>query len=132
MSEQAKSHYDRFRHNFSLVGRVETSLPDDRGWSCVVMFYAALHLMSAYLILKHNVRFDPTAAAHPERKRAMDACPELRDSRKKYRELKDLSESVRYDPGFVYNDQHHADAKNHLERIFAIVEPKLKRMLGLP
>lgn len=59
----------------------------------------------------------------------MEACPELRDAPQRYRMLKDLSESVRYDPGFIYNKQHHAAAKGHLMRITAIVEPKVKRLV---
>lgn len=131
MSELARSHYDRFLHNSSLAGRIESSLPDDQNWTCVVRFYAALHLLSAFLVLKSNVSFDPTGASHDLRKKAMEKCPELRDAPKRYRQLKDLSEAVRYDPGFVYKPQHHTDAKRCLQRVVSIVEPKVRKALSL-
>jgi hypothetical protein len=57
----------------------------------------------------------------------MDRCPELRDAPNRYRQLKDISESVRYDAGFRYSNEHHKDVKSQLDRITAIVEPKLKK-----
>jgi hypothetical protein len=131
MNEAARAHYERYLHFFALTKRIETTLPNDRDWACVAMFYAAVHLMSAYLVTKHNVTLDPFGAVHPERKRAMDRCPELKDSRDKYRQLKDLSEAVRYDPGFVFGPQHAANAKSYLTRIISIVEPKVKKQLGI-
>jgi hypothetical protein len=131
MNEAAQQHYDRYTHNTALAGRIESSLPGDEDWAVVVMFYAAVHLMTAYLIMKSNVSLDPSSAVHPERKKAMDLCPELKDSRDRYRQLKDLSESVRYDPGFRFGPQHLVQAKAHLARIVAIVEPKVKKRLDL-
>jgi hypothetical protein len=128
---EAQQHYDRYSHNVALARRIEASVPGDLDWACVVMFYAAVHLMTAYLVMKSNVVLDPSAAVHPERKKAMDRCPELKDSRDKYRQLKDLSESVRYDPGFVFGPQHLTQAKAHLARISGIVEPKVRKRLGI-
>src|SRR5436305_684075 len=124
MSQQAKEHYDRYVQNVALAQRIEGL--GDEDWSCVARFYAALHLMTAYLVLKSNVSFDPASAEHSQRKKAMDHCPELKDSRTEYRKLKDLSESVRYDPGFVFGSQHLAASKAHLVRVVAIVEAKVK------
>jgi hypothetical protein len=131
MKEAAQQHYGKYLHNSALAKRIETSLPADQDWACVVMFYTAVHLMTAYLIMKHNVALDPSSAVHPERKKAMDRCPELKDSRDKYRQLKDLSESVRYDPGFVFGPQHFTDAASYLARIVSIVEPKVRRQLSI-
>jgi hypothetical protein len=128
--ELARQHYDRYLHNVGVAQRMEAALSGDKDWVCVAMFYAALHLMTAYLVMKKNVAFDPGAGAHPDRRKAMDACPELKESRTKYRELKDLSEAVRYDPGFVFAASHLTDAKAHLQKCVAIVEPKLRRLLG--
>jgi hypothetical protein len=128
--ELTRQHYDRYLHFVGLAQRMQAALAGDNDWMCVAMFYAALHLMTAYLVLKANVVFDPGGAAHPDRKKAMDSCPELKDSRTKYRELKDLSEAVRYDPGFVFAAKHLSDAKSHLQKCVAIVEPKLHRLLG--
>src|SRR5207237_10455353 len=113
-----------------LGQRMKASFPRDQDWTCGVMFYATMHLMTAYLITKSNVTLDPSSAVPPERKKAMDRCPELKDSRDKYRQLKDLSEAVRYDPGFVFGPQHLVQANAHLARVVAIVEPKLAKRLG--
>jgi hypothetical protein len=128
MSDRAQACYEKFKENAALAARIEDKLPDDKAWSCVIRFYAALHLINAYLIDKSQVRFDPSATEHSERKKAMDRCPELRDVPKRYRQLKDISESVRYDAGFQYTDEHHKQVKANLEKIIAIVEPKIKKV----
>jgi hypothetical protein len=127
MSDHAKACYAKFKENIALAARIELKLPDDKAWSCVVRFYAALHLMNAYLIDKGHVQFDPGSAEHMERKKAMDHCPELRDAPKRYRQLKDISESVRYDAGFGYTDVHHAIVQSNLDKIIGIVDPKIKK-----
>jgi hypothetical protein len=58
MNEIAQEHYARFQHNVALAQRIIKTLPADSDWSCVAMFYAALHLITAYLAAKHNVSFD--------------------------------------------------------------------------
>ena len=88
MNERADRHYAKYKQNVELGERILQSLLEDSDWSCVVMFYAALHLLTAYLAAKHNVGFDPTESGHPERKKAMEKCPELRDSPLRYRNLK--------------------------------------------
>ena len=128
MSARAQACFEKFQENVARAARIEEKLPEDKAWSCVVRFYAALHLINAYMIDKSQVRFDPASAEQAERKRAMDRCPELRDTPKRYRQLKDISESVRYDAGFKYSDEHHKDAKTNLDRIIAIVEPKIKKL----
>lgn len=127
LSDRALACYHRFQENLALAARIEEKLPDDIAWSCVVRFYAALHLMNAYLVDKTHVRLDPVSTEHTERKKAMDRCPELRDAPKRYRQLKDLSEAVRYDAGFKYTSEHHKDVKANLDKLIAIVEPKLKK-----
>lgn len=127
MSDRAKACYDKSRDNLALAARIELKLPDDKSWSCVVRFYSALHLLNAYLIDRGQLRFDPGSTEHAERKKAMDQCPELRDAPKRYRQLKDISESVRYDAGFKYTDENHKDVKAYLDKILAIVEPKIKK-----
>jgi hypothetical protein len=57
----------------------------------------------------------------------MERCPELRDAPKHYRQLKDISESIRYDAGFRFTEEHARAVKVHLSRISAIIEPKLKK-----
>ena len=127
MSDSAKKHYARYVENVSLATDMEQRMPNDRGWNCVVRFYAALHLVNAYLVDKSNVRLKPSATDHKERKAVMAQCPELRDAPDKYRRLKDLSELVRYNVAFVFAEEDRKDAMAWLDRIIAIVEPKLKK-----
>ena len=127
MSDHALACYRKYQKNVIVAERLAERLPEDREWSCVVRFYAALHLVNAYLIDKSQIHFDPEAAEHMGRKKAMDRCPELRDVPKRYRQLKDISESVRYDAGFHYTDANDKDIKTHLDRIVAIVEPKIRK-----
>jgi hypothetical protein len=127
MSAKAQKYYARYLENIALAADTEESMPNDRGWSCVVRFYAALHLMTAYLVDKRNVRFNPASTEHEGRKNAMSQCPELRDAPSRYRDLKDLSQSVRYNAEFKCSDEDREDAVAWLKKIVAIVEPKLKR-----
>ena len=127
MNDRAKKHHARYLENVALADDMEQHMPNDRGWSCVVRFYAALHLMNAYLVGKNNVRLKPGATDHQERKAVMAQCPELRDAPDRYRRLKDLSELVRYNVEFVYAEDDREDAIAWLDKIVAIVEPKLKK-----
>jgi hypothetical protein len=111
----------------ALAVEMEQQFPSHHGWSCVVRFYAALHLMNAYLVDKQHLRFDPESTEHKARTHAMAKCPELRVAPQHYRNLKNLSESVRYDVNYVYADGDREDLIAWLERIVAIVEPKLKK-----
>jgi hypothetical protein len=127
MSEKAQKHFERYTYNLAVAAEIENLLPRAGDWICVLRFYAALHLINAYLIDKGNIRFDPDSTEHKERKQAMARCPELRDAPEKYRRLKDLSEDVRYKVNFAFTDQHGEFAKSLLAKIVAIVEPKLKK-----
>jgi len=127
MSEEAKACYEKYKQNVELTGKIERQLPDNLAWSCVIRFYAALHLINAYLIDKSTVHFDPTSTEHKERKKVMDQCPELRDAPQKYRQLKDISESVRYDAGFEYTTEHHKSSKAIFDKIVAIVDSKIRK-----
>lgn len=129
MSSRAHACWLKFQENFALATRIEETLPDDRAWSCVVRFYAALHLLNAYLIDKPSIRFDPSAAEHAERKKALERSPELREASKRYRQLKDASEAVRYDAGFNYTDEDHKEARVNLDKIVQIVEPKILKAM---
>jgi hypothetical protein len=127
MSEEAGKYFDRYIENVALADEMEVLLPRARGWACVVRFYAALHLVNAYLIDKGNLRFDPGSTEHKERKQAMAKCPELRDAPEKYRRLKDLSEDVRYKANIPFSDKDGELAKSLLAKIIAIVLPKLQK-----
>lgn len=126
MEEIAAEHRERHAQLSALAGKVELL---DPAWSCVVRFYASMHLITAYLIMKSNVRFDPASESHHGRKAALDKCPELRHVAKAHRALKDLSEQIRYDPGYVYTAKNHTDSKKYLATVDSIVEPLLKTLL---
>ena len=127
MSDVARLCYQKYEENIALAALLEIHAPDDGGWIAVVRFYAALQLMNAYLVDKTNVRLQLDSAAHDHRKKALDKCPELREAPKRYRALKELSEAVRYDPGFVFDAHHREESKNLLAKVIAIVAPKLPR-----
>lgn len=127
MSEIAAKYHALYLTNAALADEMERQFPSHRGWSGVVRFYAALHLMNAYLIGKPRIRFDPDSTDHQARTHAMALCPELRDAPVNYRILKNLSEAVRYDVNYEYADVGRNDAVAWLARIAAIVEPKLKK-----
>jgi hypothetical protein len=128
MSDKAQRCFDQYLQNAALAVVMESQLDDDRGWSIVVRFYAALQLINAYLIDKGNLQFRPESTEHKERKAALERSPELRDAPQKYRQLKDLSESVRYHAGFQCTPNHRDSAIAWLRKIVAIVEPKLKKI----
>jgi hypothetical protein len=127
MSHNAANYFALCQTNAALAAEMEKQFPAHRGWNCVVRFYAALHLMNAYLIDKRNIDFDPESTEHKERTQAMVRCPELRDAREKYRWLKNLSESLRYDVRYAYADEDRENSIAWLEKIIAIVEPKLQK-----
>ena len=52
MSDRAQACFAKFQENVARAARIEEKLPDDKAWSCVVRFYAALHLVNAYMIDK--------------------------------------------------------------------------------
>jgi len=128
MSDSAQKHYARYLENVALAAAMEETVPNDHGWNCVIRFYAALHLVNAYLVDKSNVRLKPGATEHKERKAALAQCPELRDAPDRYRRLKDLSELVRYNVEFDYSEEHRDESIAWLARIVAIVDPKLKKV----
>jgi hypothetical protein len=128
MSSKAQSHYQRYQHHAAFAARLESALPADQDWCCVVMFYAALHLLDAYLATK---AFVFPIDSHPSRNRAISQSPELRRFGTSYRELQDVSEQVRYDPGFIFQQTHYADAKANLAKVAAALDSKVKRLLGI-
>ncbi|MSU80738.1 MAG: hypothetical protein EXS16_21950 [Gemmataceae bacterium] len=119
----------------SFATALAVQFPDRADWRCVLRFYAALHLMNAYLIDKSNaylidksnVNLYPLNVIHDDRRQAMKQCPELRDTPKRFRELKDLNERVRYDASFIFSETHRQLTVDLLARLAAIVEPKLRR-----
>ncbi|HEX3146791.1 MAG TPA: hypothetical protein VHR66_01740 [Gemmataceae bacterium] len=123
--------YDRYSHNVGLAQRIERSLPDDLSWVSVALFYAAVHLLNAYLLSKSSISgFSPTSAVDTSRQKLIeDHCPELKAHSRRYRQLNDLSESVRYDPGLVFSPKHLSGAKADFASYESFLLPKVKKRL---
>jgi hypothetical protein len=56
MSDHAAKYHALFQVNANLATLMEEKFSAWRGWNCVLRFYAALHLMNAYLIDKRTSR----------------------------------------------------------------------------
>jgi hypothetical protein len=100
------------------------AMPGDP-WEIVFVFYAAMNLAQAYLETKDGERFE--AAAHWQRKKALKLCPELRPPfLRVYEDLRDLSEQVRYDPGYQSRPADHNAARDLLGKVESFIVSKLK------
>jgi len=130
MSAQTAIYFSRYLHNLELSKRIESTLSTDIDWASVALFYSAVHLMNSYLVNKANITFDPNDSNHQHRWQAFKNCPELNSMREKYRELKDLSEQVRYDASFVFNASHLALAKTLFTKCESLVAPKVKKIMS--
>lgn len=87
-----------------------------------------MHVTQGYLLTKDR-RFD--AKRHDERWTAIRQSPELNAAfRHAYAQLKDVSEQVRYDPGFDARPEDLSNSVRNLGRVEAIVKPKLDRALS--
>lgn len=129
MSDDPRRHYARFLLFASLADRLEAHLPADVEWCAVVRFYSALHLVDAYLTTK----FLPhKTVSHFDRQQALRRYPECARFERAYRRLQQLSEEVRYEPLFVYNAGHHAEARRLHAKVTAVVEPWVQELLDLP
>jgi len=126
-SELAAEHDRQYHKLLAFIAKMESV---DPSWTCVVKFYASMHLITAYLVMKSNTRFDSDSGSHHERRKAIDRCPELNVAKRYYRELKDLSEAVRYVPGYIFTAKNDSDSSKRLESIRSIVEPLLKKLFG--
>jgi hypothetical protein len=79
------------------------------------------------LIDKPNARFNPVSTEHKERKAVLERCPELREAPRMYRQLKDLSELVRYNAWYEFTESDRQRSTAWLAKIVAIVQPKLRK-----
>ena len=97
-------------------------------WEIVLLlFYSSLHCVQAYLYTK-AVRFH--AEDHVAIAKAIGASPELRNIAPAYKRLRELSQSVRYDPGFVVTDVHRQDARKDAWNVDNLVRPKVLTWLA--
>lgn len=127
--EDAREHRARSARDRDFADDLSSRDPRT-DWELVVCFYAALHLTQAYLLTKDQ-RFE--AKRHDERRKAIKASPELTRGNRfplAYRWLQDVSEQVRYDPGFRAQLTHFTAAHDKLSIVRSFLEGKLTRALG--
>jgi hypothetical protein len=96
---------------------------DKHSWEIVVRFYAALHLLEAYMLTK-GTRFE--AVRHEDRKAAIRKSPELRPQfSTAWQRLKDVSEQVRYEAGFRPREQDFENTRRDLEMVHRFIRAKV-------
>lgn len=127
--EQVRLHLARAERNASAADALGPALPDNVEWELVIRFYAVLHLIDAYLATKAE-RF--IADRHEVRLRAIRESPELRKNpafERAYRELKQISEQVRYDAGFVVDNVTLVRGRERHAALRSVLVPKIERRL---
>ncbi|HEU4409476.1 MAG TPA: hypothetical protein VFS43_29735 [Polyangiaceae bacterium] len=120
MPEAHARAWAKFKANAQAIAALPAPL---WGLRVVAIFYAALHLVSAYLATKGEAF---QAQDHGARRRAMKRSPELRQAEGAYKLLQELSEAVRYDPNFDAGATDHQMALAQLAKVEAVVAPKLR------
>ena len=124
-----KDYCKRWRRNAGLARVCPTRFIDGREWTIVLCFYAAVHAVEGYMRTKPE-RF--WSEDHSERvKRIKLDAPEIKVVARLYRDLQDLSESVRYQPTFEPREEDYANAKELLRKIEAMVKFQLCRAAGV-
>lgn len=122
--EDIEAHLGKAGRDQSIVVTLNQSLGD---WSIVLRFYVALHVLQAYLITK-SLRFE--AKRHGDRLRAIRDSPELCSNfEKAYRRLQDVSEQVRYDPGFMARETDVKQSDSDLQTVHSFLDAKIARYI---
>ena len=93
----------------------------------MLLFYASLHLVEAYLRTKPP-RFH--AEDHVGIAKAIGASPELKHMAGAYKALRELSQQIRYEPDFVVTDQHRVDARRNAATVDSATRSKIDRWLA--
>jgi hypothetical protein len=129
--ERAAAHYSQYYENTSFAVKLETQWRNDGlAWACVVRFYAIMHLTQAYLCTKKD-RSLHAFSRHEDRSTAIARCPELKAMKVPYRELKDISENIRYVAGFDYDATTHQETVVAVEKIETLLLPKVRRQIAV-
>jgi hypothetical protein len=109
-----------------MAKRLESLSPSDDGWHIVTMFYAALHLVDAYLSTKPDWL---PPQSHSDRRSSLIQYPEMKRLGNSYRELQNVSEDVRYSADYVYETEMTREVKRDFHRVIAVIEPLLLKKL---
>ena len=93
-----QKHSEKAARNEQLAASIDASAENlnetvvfCRGWAAVIVFYAALHHVDAYLVARGR-----PASNHNERFDAIKSDPKIRFILQQYRYLSSLSQTVRY------------------------------------
>ena len=113
-------HLDQFEHNLSVSSRLEAS--GDLDWAVTTLFYAALHLVQAYIV-RHGLPAD----SHRQREQQVLAHAELRQIADQYKALQNQSESARYE----CRRFSHEEFESIRNGSFATVTSHLRSLLGV-
>ena len=113
-------HLEQFERNLAVSSRLEAS--DDFDWAVTTLFYAALHLMQAYMI-QHDLKAD----SHRRREQLMLAHSGLRIVVDQYRALRSLSEHARYECRRFSREEFESIRNGS----FATVTTHLRSLLGV-
>jgi uncharacterized protein (UPF0332 family) len=121
-----RQHYERWQHNERLSSDLK-AMPTIVDWWIVLRFYAALHLVQAYLVSK-----GASPDTHSARKIVMRShgFTELARVCATYFDLHDLSADVRYSPTFRATPQQETEADERYARIVAFLQAKVERWLA--
>jgi hypothetical protein len=127
---EVSAHVGRYVSHRALAERFFTLEPPAHEGGIVFAFYAALHLVQAYLLTKGE-RF--LSDNHGARRAAMRGAPELRPLLSVYALLQARSEGVRYNPTFIATEATRDGARQHLGRVESVVKGKLgAKGVGVP
>ena len=123
------SYHARWRQLLALADRSASVLEGDADWEIVFRFYASMHLVEGLMRTKDS-RF--WSDKHETRRGALKGSPEVRGALAPYLDLQDLSENVRYDPGFIVDETHFEKAKQWATKVESVVRAKLEAKLPVP
>ena len=117
-------HLDVAARFFSLAEASDSAVGDARAWTIVFEFYAAVHLVRAYIRKKN-----PSAAiaSHDDVRNFFVDMPELNKVKRSYDFLKQSSQTVRYYGQFEWDADEYAITRNALKQVRAWSMPLCKK-----
>jgi uncharacterized membrane-anchored protein YjiN (DUF445 family) len=123
--EDIEAHLGKAAPDECLVTAIGAQSGD---WVVVLRFYVALHILQSYLITK-DIRFE--AKRHGDRLKAIRNSPELRRNfEDAYRRLQDVSEQVRYDPGYNARALDLKQSASDLQTVHTFLDNKIARYVA--
>jgi len=115
-----EQHIECATFNESFAHKVHALGPEYLGWAIVALFYSALHLVNAYIVLALNKH----PRSHKKRSTLMSANPILKQVYIDYSDLRACCDNSRYD-AVKLTQTDFDDSIQSLARIKDILNPKL-------